>query len=91
MNLTSQGAGTYWYLPPETFGDSGAEVSCKVDIWSVGVIFYELLYGKRPFGHGVAQSKIKNEGIILNAIKVEFPPQTPLKYKVSEEAKSFIS
>lgn len=40
MNLTSQGVGTYWYLPPETFVDGGAEVSCKVDVWSVGVIFY---------------------------------------------------
>lgn len=58
MNLTSQGVGTYWYLPPETFFDSGAEVSSKVDVWSAGVIFYELLYGRRPFGHGLSQAKI---------------------------------
>jgi tousled-like kinase len=65
IGLTSQGTGTYWYLPPETFFDCGAEVSSKVDVWSAGVIFFELLYGKRPFGHGVSQTKIINEGIIL--------------------------
>ena len=45
--LTST-AGTYYYLPPETF--RGSKISSKVDIWSVGVIFFELLYGKKPFG-----------------------------------------
>jgi len=70
--------------------EEDAEVSTKVDIWSVGVIFFELLYGKKPFGHGLSQQKIYNEGIILKALKVDFPQQTPLKYKVSEGAKTFI-
>jgi tousled-like kinase len=87
IDLTSQGVGTYWYLPPETFMND-AEVSPKVDVWSLGVIFYELLFGKRPFGHGVNQIKIYQDGIILKAQKVEFP--TDKKFKVSEEAKEFI-
>lgn len=43
MELTSQGAGTYWYLPPECFvkGDS-ARISSKVDVWSAGIIFYQV-------------------------------------------------
>jgi tousled-like kinase len=48
------------------------------------------LYGRKPFGHGITQAKIYNTGTILNAKKVEFPPQTPLKYKVSDAAKNFI-
>lgn len=40
IGLTSYGVGTYYYLPPETFMEDKAEVSTKVDIWSVGVIFY---------------------------------------------------
>jgi tousled-like kinase len=49
MDLTSQGAGTYWYLPPECFmvGKTPPKISSKVDIWSVGVIFFQCLYGKK--------------------------------------------
>jgi tousled-like kinase len=39
IDLTSQGVGTYWYLPPETFFPN-PEISSKVDVWSLGVIFY---------------------------------------------------
>lgn len=66
----------------------GAEISPKVDVWSMGVIFYELLYGRRPFGHGIGQNKIYQDGIILKALKVDFPSDK--KYKVSEGAKDFI-
>ncbi|KAE8575218.1 hypothetical protein XENTR_v10003763 [Xenopus tropicalis] len=49
MELTSQGAGTYWYLPPECFvvGKEPPKISNKVDVWSVGVIFYQCLYGRK--------------------------------------------
>ena len=50
MEYTSQGAGTYWYLPPECFiQGEAARISPKVDVWSVGVVFYQMLFGKRPF------------------------------------------
>lgn len=58
MELTSQGVGTYWYLPPETFELYDPMISCKVDVWSLGVIFYELLYGKKPFAAGISQTEI---------------------------------
>jgi tousled-like kinase len=54
VELTSQGVGTYWYLPPECFKFDRPEISTKVDIWSVGVIFFEMLYGRRPFGHNMS-------------------------------------
>ena len=49
MDLTSQGAGTYWYLPPECFvvGKNPPKISSKVDVWSIGVIFYQCIYGKK--------------------------------------------
>jgi tousled-like kinase len=40
MALTSQGIGTHCYLPPETFAMNNPTLSNKVDIWSIGVIFY---------------------------------------------------
>lgn len=66
IELTSQGVGTYWYQPPECFemGPSPPKISSKVDVWSVGVIFFELLFGRRPFGHNVSQERILKHNII---------------------------
>lgn len=40
VDLTCQGVGTYWYLPPETFDENLPKINPKVDVWSAGVIFY---------------------------------------------------
>ncbi|KNC73400.1 TLK protein kinase, partial [Sphaeroforma arctica JP610] len=88
MELTSQGAGTYWYLPPETFLlNNSVTISSKVDVWSAGIIFYQLLYGKRPFGDEMSQNSLRQTGTILNAREVTFPPR-PV---VSDDTKEFIS
>ena len=85
--LTSQGAGTYWYLPPECFDDkSQINISSKVDIWSCGIILYEMLFRKKPFGQNYSQDKILQEKVMFNARRVEFPPK-PI---ISEECKDFI-
>lgn len=85
MELTSQGAGTYWYLPPECFLKD-ARISNKVDVWSIGVIYYQMLVGKRPFGHGQTQDAILADGTILNARAVHFPEEQAL----SAECQNFI-
>uniref|UniRef100_A0A671QMA6 non-specific serine/threonine protein kinase n=1 Tax=Sinocyclocheilus anshuiensis TaxID=1608454 RepID=A0A671QMA6_9TELE len=88
MDLTSQGAGTYWYLPPECFvvGKEPPKISNKVDVWSVGVIFFQCLYGRKPFGHNQSQQDILQENTILKATEVQFPS----KPVASNEAKTFI-
>ncbi|CAN7121743.1 unnamed protein product [Brassica rapa subsp. narinosa] len=87
MELTSQGAGTYWYLPPECFELSRTPmISSKVDVWSVGVLFYQMLFRKRPFGHDQSQERILREDTIIKAKKVEFPA----KPSISNEAKDLI-
>ncbi|KAK6926589.1 Protein kinase domain [Dillenia turbinata] len=87
MELTSQGAGTYWYLPPECFELSKIPlISSKVDVWSAGVLFYQMLFGKRPFGHDQSQERILREDTIINALKVDFPSRPA----VSNEAKDLI-
>ena len=55
----------------------------QVDVWSAGVIFYQMLYGKRPFGDNLSQQSIIHQRTILNAHEVQFP-QRPA---VSDETK----
>ncbi|XAR60228.1 Non-specific serine/threonine protein kinase [Bertholletia excelsa] len=87
MELTSQGAGTYWYLPPECFELSKTPlISSKVDVWSAGILLYQMLFGRRPFGHDQSQERILREDTIIKARKVEFPSRPA----VSNEAKEFI-
>lgn len=88
MDLTSQGAGTYWYLPPEVFvqGPNPPKISSKVDVWSVGCIMFQCIYGRKPYGHNLSQAAILENQIILNAKEVTFPAK-PL---ITSEAKTFI-
>lgn len=80
-------AGTINYISPEALIDTSTDnqedngkprikMSTKSDVWSLGCIFYLLLYKKTPFGH------IKNIHTKFNAISspktvIEFPELPP--------------
>lgn len=86
MELTSQGAGTMWYLPPECFDTGGnARISVKVDVWSAGVILFQMLYGRKPFGHDQTQEKMFREKTVQHQ-ELQFPA----KPQVSDLAKDFM-
>jgi len=91
IDLTSQGAGTYWYLPPECFVDAAQaeqpKISNKVDVWSTGVIFYELLFNRRPFGHGQSQEALLRATMAASQI---FAVDIPAMPKASTDAKEFM-
>jgi len=89
VELTSQGAGTYWYLPPECFNfdrQNPPKITNKVDVWSTGVVFYQMLFDRKPFGEGLSQETLLKAETVLRATKVDFPA----KPVVSEPAKDFI-
>lgn len=63
-----------------------ARARAQVDVFSVGVIFYQMLFGRRPFGEGCSQERLLRDDIMANARSVAFPA----KPSVSAEAKEFI-
>lgn len=87
IELTSQGMGTYYYLPPECFEtNKNVTINTKVDIWSVGVICYELVYNKKPFGQGCSQDKLFDILSSSDSFKINFPSQP----KISDNLQKFI-
>eukprot|EP00913_Durusdinium_trenchii_P034254 g32057.t1 len=79
IDLSTRGAGTSWYLPPECHEIASPTINSKVDVWSTGVVFFELLFGRRPFGEGRSQDAFRREG--------SFDLTMPTAPRVSNEAK----
>ncbi len=88
IELTSQGIGSFYYLPPECFEmGSKIKINNKVDIWSLGIITYELIYGKKPIDVGFSQDKLFN---LISSSHSSFIINFPNEPKISFECKEFI-
>ncbi|KAI1661973.1 kinase-like protein [Daldinia decipiens] len=68
--LTSK-SGTLAYLAPEVYAGKGYDV--RADWWSLGVLFYECIYNKRPF-EGNSESSLTN---VILAANPKFPVTQP--------------
>lgn len=76
-------AGTGHFMAPETFGRQ-TYYGCEIDIWSLGIMTYVMLFGSYPFDAPFL-SQIEDK-ILLG--KYTFPPD--LEHHVSANARSFI-
>jgi len=52
QTTTGRRRGTVVYMAPEVFKDVNTPRTVKYDVYSFGVLLWELLAGKRPFEHG---------------------------------------
>ncbi|MBI3410083.1 MAG: serine/threonine protein kinase [Planctomycetes bacterium] len=60
INRADQVLGTWYYMSPEQTAGNRDTLTPASDVWSLGVIFYELLTGKKPF-NGETKKQITNE------------------------------
>jgi serine/threonine kinase 32 len=68
--LTSK-SGTLAYLAPEVYAGNGYDI--RADWWSLGVLFYECIYNKRPFD-GNSESSLSQQ---IQAATPKYPVTQP--------------
>ena len=72
LTQTNSVMGSVHYLPPEQASGKGATI--KSDIYSIGIIFYELLTGKLPFkGENAVEIALKQMRNPLPSLKDDYP------------------
>ncbi|CAD8191442.1 unnamed protein product [Paramecium pentaurelia] len=80
QRMLNSRVGTPLYMSPQV--QQNTNYTSKCDIWSIGILFYECLYGKTPWFNETSSKLLKN----IYEQPLEFPKQ-PI---ISDKSKQFI-
>lgn len=77
--------GSPLYMAPEIMKDK--MYTNKTDLWSIGMILYEMLYGLHPYGMCKTIPELKNK---ISVSQIDIPPQNTKNKDVSEPCLSLL-
>jgi len=77
LSVTGEFAGTYWYTSPEQVAAKRMGLDHRADIFSLGVVLYEMLAQRRPFDgdttHQVAEQVLTFDPPDLRTVRSRIP------------------
>src|SRR5437588_640057 len=81
LTVAGQMLGTPYYMSPEQWGelphDGNSEIDGRADIYSLGVVLYELIAGKRPFS-GLTLAELRRQHVSVTPAPLhEVAPGVP--------------
>ncbi len=77
--------GTPITMAPELLNSTGNSYNSKADLWSIGVCFFQTLFGKTPF-NAKNYEDLKNKVRTQSGTKLRFPRNVP----ISEECRDLL-
>ncbi len=94
QNLTKQGSviGTVSYMSPEIIRNPSKNASPRTDIYSVGIMAYELLLGEKPFNADEEMISVqeKNNNLARKIVFETAVPPTEVDPQIPENLSNFV-